>query len=141
MPTFSKNERLCSHIQIQELLKSKSSFYVYPFKCIYLKTSDSAGTIQIAFSVPKKKLKFAHQRNTVRRRIRESYRLNKSALLEYLNLENCSLSCLLIYTESQILSYTQIDEKIKTVLLLIQKQLFVTLEQQSKNNDFIEIES
>lgn len=112
---------------------------MYPFKCIYLKTEDSAGAIQIAFSVPKKKLKFAHQRNTVRRRIRESYRLNKSALLEYLKVENCSLSCLLIYTESQILSYAQIDEKIKTALLLIQKQLFVTLEQRNKDHDFSEI--
>jgi len=135
MPTFSKKERLCSHILIRDLLQSGNSFYLYPFRCVWMETKDLSGTIQIAFSVPKRKLKFAHQRNTVKRRLRNSYRLHKSTILDALKTPNRALACLLVYTESQILPYALLDEKINLVIHRIQEQLFVTLEHKNKGTD------
>ncbi len=132
MLTFSKTERLCSHILIRDLLQNGNSFYLYPFKCIWMETKGLSGNLQIAFSVPKRKLKFAHQRNTVKRRLRNSYRLNKSEILDILKDQKRSLACLLIYTESDILSYTVLDEKINLIIRRIQEQLFVTLEHKSE---------
>ena len=97
-----------------------------------METKDLSGTIQIAFSVPKKKLKFAHQRNTVKRRLRNSYRLNKATILDALKTQNRSLACLLIYTESQILPYDMLNEKINLIIHRIQEQLFVTLEHKNQ---------
>ncbi len=135
MLTFPKNERLCSHILIRDLLQKGNSFYLYPFRCVWMETPERSVTLQIAFSVPKRKLKFAHQRNTVKRRLRNSYRLNKSAILDVLKTQNRSLICLLVYSESKILPYSLLDEKINLVIQRIQEQLFVTLDHHSKETD------
>jgi ribonuclease P protein component len=97
-----------------------------------METHELSGTLQIAFSVPKRKLKFAHQRNIVKRRLRNSYRLNKTTIFETLKAQNRSLVCLLVYSESQILPYALLDEKINLVIHRIQEQLFVTLDHHSK---------
>jgi ribonuclease P protein component len=97
-----------------------------------METKGLSGNLQIAFSIPKRKLKFAHQRNTVKRRLRSSYRLNKSVIIDILKDQKRSLACLLIYTESDILSYTVLDEKINLIIRRIQEQLFVTLEHKNE---------
>lgn len=135
MLTFPKNERLCSHILIRDLLQKGNSFYLYPFRCVWMETHELSGTLQIAFSVPKRKLKFAHQRNTVKRRLRNSYRQNKTEIFELLKAQNRSLVCLLVYSEFQILPYALLDEKINLVIHRIQEQLFVTLDHHSKETE------
>lgn len=125
MSTFSKKERLCSHVLIRTLLDCGQSFYIYPFRCVWITTKDSLP--QLAFSIPKKKIKFAHQRNTIRRKAKSSYRINKAPFLQFLSENNIAINCILVYTETKILPYSQIDEKIKSVIQYIQKQLLVTL--------------
>lgn len=125
MSTFSKKERLCSHVLIRTLLDCGQSFYIYPFRCVWITTKEHDP--QLAFSIPKKKIKFAHQRNTIRRKIKSSYRINKAPLLKFLSENDIAINCILVYTETKILSYPQIDEKIKSIIQYIQKQLLVTL--------------
>jgi len=127
MSTFSKKERLCSHVLIRTLLDCGQSFYIYPFRCVWIISKETDAEAQLAFSVPKKKIRFAHHRNEIRRKIKSSYRINKPPFIEFLAAENIAINCILVYTESKILPYSQIDEKIKSVIQYIQKQLLVTL--------------
>ncbi len=79
--TFPKEERLNSKKLIQELFEEGSSFYLYPFKLITLPNPDKdSKKHQILISVSKKKFSRAVDRNLIKRRIRESYRLNKHFL-------------------------------------------------------------
>ncbi len=76
-----KSERLHAEKLIKELFNEGSSFFLYPFKVIFLRKIDLSGqTNQVLFSVSKKKIKRANGRNFIKRRLREAYRLNKHVL-------------------------------------------------------------
>jgi ribonuclease P protein component len=54
---------------------------LYPLQLFYLlQTDTSLPGHQVLFSVPKKKVRKASQRNTIRRKIKEAYRLHKHEL-------------------------------------------------------------
>ncbi|OYX16596.1 MAG: ribonuclease P protein component [Algoriphagus sp. 32-45-6] len=76
-----KSERLRADKLIKELFHEGSSFFLYPFKVIFLRKIDLSGqTNQILISVSKKKIKKANGRNYIKRRVKEAYRLQKHLL-------------------------------------------------------------
>ena len=78
MYTFKKEERLCNKKLIDKLFHNGSSFLCYPFKASWLFVDEPANfPVQILFSVSKKRYKRAVDRNLIKRRMREAYRLNK----------------------------------------------------------------
>lgn len=78
MYTFRKEERLCSRKYLDLLFKNGSSFLLYPFRVSYLFIDEPAAVqAQVVINVPKKRYKRAVDRNMLKRRIREAYRLNK----------------------------------------------------------------
>src|SRR3569833_1292677 len=80
--TFTKEERLCNKKLIDELFHNGSSFLCYPFKVSWIATSEpQAFPAQVLFAVPKKRYKLATDRNLLKRRMREAYRLNKQQYL------------------------------------------------------------
>ena len=80
--SFRKEERLSSRKIIQELFDKGSSFYLHPFKIIYRKHPVQDEThSQVLITVPSKNFRKAVDRNKIKRRVREGYRLNKEKLL------------------------------------------------------------
>ncbi len=128
--SFPKNQRLTGKKNISELFSNGSFFYLKPFKIYYSRSARNEyfpGRILIA--VPKSKLAKATSRNTVKRRIREAYRLNKTILhsrYEGINLYFDKLA--FIYLDSGIAGFGEIEDKLKKIL----KRLAITLE---KEND------
>ncbi|MCS7018381.1 MAG: ribonuclease P protein component [Cytophagales bacterium] len=80
-----KRERLKSKKLIQELFTKGSSLFLYPFKLIFLMPSESVIRTQvfpqILITVSRKNFKRAHDRNLIKRRCREIYRLYKAEWL------------------------------------------------------------
>ena len=77
--TFRKEERLDKEKWIQELFTKGSSFHLYPFKVLFLPHPDVEYPFtQVLISVSKRNFKRAVDRNVIKRRIREAYRLNKA---------------------------------------------------------------
>ena len=108
-----KSERLYAEKLIKELFSEGSSFFLYPFKVLfYVKGESEKGTVQVLFSVSKKKIKKANQRNLVRRRIKEAYRLNKSLL----TLDSKDISVGLIYVASDLMEFSDLQSKIIPIL-------------------------
>ena len=80
--SFPKKERLCSRLQLEQLLSLKQSVFSYPLKCYFqlLPLSEENPVSKMAVSVPKKLEKTAVGRNKIKRWVREAYRLNKHLL-------------------------------------------------------------
>src|SRR6188768_1623853 len=78
---FRKEERLRKEKDIQELFDKGSSFYLFPFK-VFILPNDDKESHQVLISVSKKNFKRAVDRNTIKRRMREAYRLQKQILPE-----------------------------------------------------------
>ena len=121
---FLKSERLCSKKEIQELFDIGRSFYIYPFR-VQWKIADTHNTYpaKIVVSVPKKLFHKAVHRNIIRRRIKESYRLNKSIFYDKLNLFGVNVVFMLIYTGRDIPEYEIVDEKIIQILQRFLKEV------------------
>lgn len=107
-----KEERLKKEKLISELFKSGSSFYFFPFRVFFQPNPDPSYPLhQVLISVTKKNFKRAVDRNLLRRRIRESYRLNKNLLPP-----SPKLLIAYIYSAKEILTFAQIQERlIKTI--------------------------
>lgn len=113
--TFKKAERLSKETLIQELFEKGSSFYFYPFKVLHLPHPDSGSPVnEVLFTVPKRQFKRAVDRNTIKRRMREAYRLNKSEM-------NAPRKLLIayIYTAKTILPSETLQQKVLGTILKI----------------------
>ena len=98
--SFHKTERLKSKIIFDKLIASGYSVKKHPFILVWKKLNeDQAQPIRIAFSVSKKRFPLAVDRNQMKRKIREVYRLKKSDI--YDKLTN-NFAVLLIYTSKEI---------------------------------------
>lgn len=121
---LKKIERLYQKKEIESLFKDGKSMLVHPFKVVYLLNQENSETdnypIKVAISIPKKKFKKAVDRNLLKRRTKEAYRLNRNQLKEELLKENHSLKLLLIYLDKNELPYKVIEDKIILILQRLQ---------------------
>lgn len=121
--SFSKNERLCSIIAIDQLYELGSSVMSFPLRATMLVTDtniDDAPPVKVVISVSKKRFKRANKRNYLKRRIREAYRHNKGTLYDELQNRGIHLNLSINYITNDLLEYEQIN---KAMEKLIQKIL------------------
>ena len=117
--TFRKEERLSKEKHIQELFDKGSSFYLFPFKVFILPNPDPAFPVhQVLISVSKKLFPRAVDRNLIKRRIRESYRLQKELLPE-----KPKRIIGFVYTHKEILLFDELKRKLGQGLGRISKSL------------------
>jgi ribonuclease P protein component len=135
MFTFPKAERLSSKKVIGRLFKRGSaevtSYYLFPFRVMAITEpvvvlvptpaaetnteSVAAAFPAILISVSKKNFKRAVDRNLIRRRIREAYRLNK-ALIFSSSPRTLPTYIAFLYTAKTILSFEEIEKGTKLAL-------------------------
>ena len=80
LPTFPKIEKLCKREAIQQLFAQAEAFTCYPLRLLYAPVSSLEAPYQLLISVPKRTFKRAVHRNLLKRRLRESYRLQKTLI-------------------------------------------------------------
>ena len=111
--SFHKTERLKSKIIFDELIASGSTVKKHPFILVWKKLNvEQSYPIRIAFSVSKKRFPLAVDRNEMKRKIREAYRLKKSDI--YANLNN-NYAVLLIYTPKEKIKRDLLNNKLTLV--------------------------
>ncbi|WP_202406023.1 ribonuclease P protein component [Hufsiella ginkgonis] len=118
MYTFSKEERLCGEKLVSKLFHSGSSFVLYPFKVMWLKETEAMMfPAKIVISAPKRRFKRSVDRNLLKRRIREAYRLHKEELL-YAFLRDHQLQLLLgiTFIGKEVIGYDFIERRMKAML-------------------------
>lgn len=114
--SFKKQERLTGKKNFEKLLAKGQRVHLSPFTVYWTYLSDQEPPVRIAISIPKKKFKQATVRNLLRRRVRESYRINKHSLNGLLEERNIQLYILIVYVSNEILEFKIINQKIIEVL-------------------------
>ena len=118
MYTFKKEERLCNKKLIDGLYHNGSSFLCYPFKVSWLIAAEpQPACVQVLFAVAKKRFKKAVDRNLIKRRMREAYRLNKQQqLYDLLTSADKQILLSISYIGNEINPYDVIEKKMKKML-------------------------
>ena len=146
---FRKEERLKSEKIITQLFRKGNSFACYPLRLVYAElpkpetetsdaeaappsdipnpTSEIVSPIQFALSVPKKAFKRAVDRNILRRRIREAYRLHKIELYRFLENRASNgdkrFAFMVLYTAKEEMPYGEIEKGIKKMIRKFKEEL------------------
>jgi len=114
---YSNKEKLKSKKDIEHLFKQGKSINAFPLRVIYVKKSETKNiTINAGVSISKKNIKLAVNRNLIKRRVREAYRLNNSKIKTHLQKNGVEINLMFIYSAKEILSYQKIEYKIKVLL-------------------------
>ncbi|MGI9541765.1 MAG: ribonuclease P protein component [Cyclobacteriaceae bacterium] len=116
MNTYTKSERLKSRKLIDQLFEEGLSFNKYPLRVVYCPNPQSEISLhQTMFVVPKKRFKSAVDRNLIRRRMLEAYRLNKNILYHKQPVTPYLIAY--IYIGKEIADYQMVEEKLKVAML------------------------
>ncbi|WAC40894.1 ribonuclease P protein component [Pedobacter sp. SL55] len=129
MNKFYKEERLCSKKLLDLLFKKGSSFLLYPYRATFVfEAHSSKFPAQVVINVAKKRYKHAHDRNLIKRRTREAYRLQKNTALYELLPNNHQLLLLgLQYVGKEIYPYTFLEKRMAQLF----KKLLVQISNES----------
>ncbi len=120
--TFSKKERLKSKKEISRIFNDGIFFYTEHIGVKFAETVDNKQCLhKIGISVPKRLFKLAVLRNKIKRRIRESYRLNKSVIYSAENI--LFLNIFFIYKSNEIKDFKDIEKEVIVLLKKLQKYI------------------
>lgn len=106
---FPQSQRLKGQKIIETLFQEGKAFFIKPCKIIYLLEKNNGSNLKIAFAIPKKNFKKAVDRNLLKRRFREAFRLNQHELQAQLIDKQLDLNCMVIYNSPIIDNYTTIE--------------------------------
>lgn len=107
MQRLPKKERLHGETIIHQLFDKSKRFTVYPLRIHYIPRPTQEKP-RIVISIPKRLFKHAVDRNLLKRRIREAYRLNKPTL---------SVDMAIVYISSEIATFDTLQECIKRTVV------------------------
>jgi ribonuclease P protein component len=123
MQTFKKEERLCNFNAIDTLFAKGQSFFIYPFKIVWMDYETGCNSpAQILISVPKRNFKHAVDRNLLKRQIREAYRHQKNILYDYLSGKGRKCALAIVFTGKNKVPFAQIEGIINLSLQRLVKE-------------------
>lgn len=117
---LNKDEKLCSRTAVNLLFAEGQSLMAFPLRAAYRLRPRGEHPVQFLITIPKKRVRKAVNRVTLRRRVREAYRLNRRELLTpVLESQGCGVDIAFVYLDNAPAPYGVIQEKMISLLTRI----------------------
>lgn len=130
---LKKQEKLCSRTAVNLLFDEGKSLMAFPLRAAYRIRPRNEYPVQFLISIPKKRIRKAVMRVTLRRRVREAYRLlRRELLIPQLDQAGCGVDIAFVYLDNNPAPYSVISEKMTSLLTRIAEA--ATLHQSQDNN-------
>lgn len=114
---LGKAYKLCSQKVISRLFKEGNVVRHYPFMVQFMESDLSSNkSFQLVFSAPKRTFRKAHERNHIKRLMKETFRRKKLILEEALLEGNKRIALFVIYTAKEELEYEVLLRKTEVLL-------------------------
>ncbi len=111
--TFTKEERLCGRLRLKEVVSTGRTVHESPIKLVGKKMAlPTMQPAQVAFAIPRRYMRNAVDRNKMRRRMREAWRLNKLPFLDRLRAADAQCAWLFIYQGREPITFAATTLKI-----------------------------
>jgi ribonuclease P protein component len=122
--SYNKFEKLKSRKQIELLFAQGKSISSFPVKVFYLLVEHTPEhPVQVGVGVSARNFKKAVDRNTIKRRMREAYRLHKLPLHEQLMANQKSVAVFILWIDKQLPTTEVLQDLMPGVLEKLIKQL------------------
>jgi ribonuclease P protein component len=123
--TLGKEERLKSNLSIQELLKHGRVESRFPLKIYWDFSPDPQQKypVRAAIGVPKQKFRRAVDRNLMKRRLREAYRMNKYTLYDSLDHHQQKIQLIILLLSDEFIPFDQLEKGLHELLRLMINKL------------------
>lgn len=122
--SYNKFEKLKSRKQIELLFAQGKSISSFPVKVFYLPVDNSPlHPVQVGVGVSARNFKKAVDRNTIKRRLREAYRLHKLPLHEHLMAQQKSVTVFILWIDKQLPTTEALHDLMPAVVEKLIKQL------------------
>ena len=133
---LNKSEKLRSRIAIDHLFDDGVSLMAFPLRAAFRLRLRGENPVQFLISIPKKRIRKAVNRVTLRRRTREAYRLNRNELLlAQLEQLDLGVDIAFVYLDSKPAPYSVINEKVTTLLTRIAQAAIDQSSTPQENNE------
>lgn len=114
---FGKAYKLCSRKTIDKLFQEGKQLRAFPLKGYYLEAETVESVpFQVVLSAPKRQFKRAHDRNYVKRLMKEVLRREKQPLEDALRDAGKQLAIFIVYTNKEILAYPELEKCMRKLI-------------------------
>jgi len=116
---IQKSQRLKSEKAIGHLFQHGKSLFIFPVKVQYQiqpAPLQKKPGLQFSVSVSKKNFKRAVDRNLIKRRMREAFRLQKNKLEELILHKPLDVKLMIIFVSKEMVAFDQIQKAIEIIL-------------------------
>jgi len=114
--SFRKDHRITLKKELDLVFSEKQKIHVYPFLSHLHCRPSEFPALKVVISVPKKKIKKAHDRNRIKRLIREALRTNKQDLIDLSIQKNITILFSIVYLWEEVPSDNLVEIKLKKLL-------------------------
>ena len=122
--TFGKEYKLCSQKKIKSLFKTGNLVKKFPLIVHFQEVEETLSKpFQVVISAPKRIYRKAHDRNRIKRLMREAVRKNKNILESYLIPKNKNIILFLVYTNKEEIPLDVLMKKTEQLFNLVIKNI------------------
>jgi ribonuclease P protein component len=114
--SYNKKEKLKSRKQLEQIFTEGKSLTVFPLKIFYELNQEQDNIIKAGVGVSRKNFRKSVHRNRIKRLLRETYRTEKTELLNYLEENKKQIALFFLYIDKAQPDYFSLKQTMQTAL-------------------------